>query len=300
LSDKESQLAKLMGELNERSTFADAQKIEIIALKTQVEALKAQLDAARNQLKGVERRPDLERALSDKESQLSKLMGELNERSTLADAQKIEIITLKSEITTLKERLDGANNELKALEERRNSEHIELKSASQKLVEERGKFESFHHRVAELAQQLVAQSTQSKILGPRVEELEERLVEQSRLLHEREIELTHLRSEFEIARKAEADLRVALIEIDGREHIATQNLKAENAKLQAAFDRANGERVRLAHELANTHRPAEDLPAAARDVCIDATRRVAYGRVPRRTNLGPVRLVTGREDRGVR
>ena len=42
-----------MGELNERSTLADAQKIEIIALKTQVEALKAQLDVARNQSKGV-------------------------------------------------------------------------------------------------------------------------------------------------------------------------------------------------------------------------------------------------------
>lgn len=292
LSDKESQLAKLMGELNERSTLADAQKIEIIALKTQVEALKAQLDAARNQLKGVERRPDLERALSDKESELAKLMGELNERSTLADAQKIEIITLKAEITTLKERLDGANNELKAVEERRNSEHIELKTASQKLVEERGKFESFHHRVAELAQQLVAQSTQDKILGPRVEELEERLVEQSRLLNEREIELTHLRSEFEIARKAEADLRVALIEIDGREHIATQNLKAENAKLQSALDRANGERMRLAYELANKNRLAEEPCAVERNVAADGTRGVVFGLSSRRADLRPVRLVT--------
>ena len=46
----------------------------------------------------MERRPDLERALSDKELELAKLMGELNERSTLADAQKIEIIALKTEI----------------------------------------------------------------------------------------------------------------------------------------------------------------------------------------------------------
>ena len=299
LSDKESQPAKLMGELNERSTLADAQKIEIIALKTQVEALKAQLDAARNQSKGVERRPDLERALSDKESELAKLMGELNERSTLADAQKIEIITLKSEITTLKERLDRASNELKAVEERRNSEHIELKMASQKLIEERGKFESFHHRVAELGQQLVAQSTQDKILGPRVEELEERLVEQSRLLNEREIELTHLRSEFEIARKAEADLRVALIEIDGREHIATQNLKAENAKLQSALDRANGERMRLAYELANKNRQAEEPCAAERKVAADGTRGVVFGLSSRRADLRPVRLVTRDEDRGI-
>ena len=299
LSDKESQPAKLMGELNERSTLADAQKIEIIVLKTQVEALKAQLDVARNQSKGVERRPDLERALSDKESELAKLMGELNERSTLADAQKIEIITLKSEITTLKERLDRASNELKAVEERRNSEHIELKMASQKLIEERGKFESFHHRVAELGQQLVAQSTQDKILGPRVEELEERLVEQSRLLNEREIELTHLRSEFEIARKAEADLRVALIEIDGREHIATQNLKAENAKLQSALDRANGERMRLAYELANKNRQAEEPCAAERKVAADGTRGVVFGLSSRRADLRPVRLVTRDEDRGI-
>jgi hypothetical protein len=31
-----------------------------------------------------------------------------------------------------------------------------------------------------------------------------------------ELELKHLRGEIEIARKAEADLRVAIIEIDGR------------------------------------------------------------------------------------
>src|SRR5450432_3845991 len=39
LSDKEAELAKLMGELDERSGLAEAQKIYIVALKTQVEAL---------------------------------------------------------------------------------------------------------------------------------------------------------------------------------------------------------------------------------------------------------------------
>ena len=66
---------------------------------------------------------------------------------------------------------------------------------------------------------------------------------QSRLLNERESELEHLRGEIEIARKAEADLRIAMIEIDSRELAATQNHKAEKAKLQAALDRANGERM---------------------------------------------------------
>ena len=64
MSAKELQLANVMEELNERSTLADVQKIEIIALKTQVEVLKAQLDGASNELKAAEeRRPDLEARL---------------------------------------------------------------------------------------------------------------------------------------------------------------------------------------------------------------------------------------------
>jgi len=309
LSDKESELARLMGQLSEQSTLADAQKIEIIALKMQVEALKTPLGEARIELKAVERRSDVERALSDKESELTNLMSQLNERSTLADAQKIEIIALKTEIETLKGRLDGASNELKAVEERRNSESLELKAATDKLMDERRKFEDFHRRVSKLVQQLVVQSIEDKVLSRRVQELENRLVEQSQQLNEREIELTHLRGEIEIARKSEADLRLAIIEIDGRENIATQKLKAEKIKLQAALDRANGERVRLAYELANMKQRAAEPWAtkgevnASRDCVNDAvagrTRRVAYGRLPRRTNLGSVALVTGHEDRGV-
>jgi chromosome segregation ATPase len=296
LSEKESRLAKLMDELNQRSRLADAQKIEVNALKTQVEALKAQLDS---ELTAAERTADVERTLSEKESELAKLVRELNERSTLADSQNIEINALKTEIEELKGRLDVASNELKAVEEHRNSERLKLKAASDTLMDERGKFEDFHRRVDKLVQQLMAQSTKEKMLSRRAEELEKRLLEQSQLLNEREIELTHLRGEFEIARKAEADLRVALIEVDSREDIAMQKLETENGKLKAALDRANGERVRLTYELANKNRQAED-PRAAGDIGTDGTQRVAYGRLPRRTNLRPVRLVTGHDDRGVR
>jgi hypothetical protein len=45
--------------------------------------------------------------------------------------------------------------------------------------------------------------------------------------------------------------RRAIIEIDGHAKRATQNHEAEKAKLQAALDRANGERAQLAYELAN-------------------------------------------------
>jgi chromosome segregation ATPase len=296
LSEKESQLAKLTNELNERSRLADAQKIEINALRTQVEALTGQLDS---ELKAAERRADVGRTLSVKELKLAKLMDELNERSTLARAQSMEINALKTEIEELKRSLDVASDELKAVEEHRNSERLELKAASDRLMDESVRFENFHRRVDKLVQQLMAQSMEDKMLGRRAEELEKRLLEQSQLLNEREIELAHLRGEFEITRKAEADLRVALIEVDSRENIATQKLEAENAKLKAALDRANGERVRLNYELANRNRQADDRWAAG-DVGTDGTQRVSYGRLPRRNNLGPIRLITGHEDRGVR
>ena len=72
----------MTNELNKRSTLADAQKIEINALRTQVEALKEQLDS---ELKAAERRANVGRTLSEKELKLAKLMDELNERSTLAE-----------------------------------------------------------------------------------------------------------------------------------------------------------------------------------------------------------------------
>src|SRR5262249_15001279 len=67
-SDKDSKLAKLIAELDERSALGDAQKVEIIALKTQVDAKAAAMQ-------------ETERTLSEKES--AKLMTELDERSAL-------------------------------------------------------------------------------------------------------------------------------------------------------------------------------------------------------------------------
>src|SRR5262249_2768026 len=152
--------------------------------KMQVEALKAPLGEASNELKAVERRSDVERALSNKESELANLMIQLNEQSTLADVQKIEIIALKTEIEALKGRLDGASNEWKAVEERGKSESLELEEATDKLMDERRKFEDFHRRVSKLVQQLVVQGIEDKILSRRLQELENRLVEQSQQLNE--------------------------------------------------------------------------------------------------------------------
>ena len=86
-------------------------------------------------------------------------------------------------------------------------------------------------------------------------DLENRLAEQSRLLEASECERKQLREEVEAARKTEAERRSAVVmEIDN-------HAKAEKAKLQAALDRANGDRTRLAYELATAKRQAQLLKA---------------------------------------
>jgi predicted component of type VI protein secretion system len=90
----------------------------------------------------------------------------------------------------------------------------------------------------------------NEVLGCQVQLLQSRL-------NESKSELKHLRGEIDNARKAEADLHKVVVEIHDRAQVATQHLEAEKAKLQAALDRVNGERVRLAYDLANMKRQAD-------------------------------------------
>lgn len=101
-----------------------------------------------------------------------------------------------------------------------------------------------------------------EILRYRVQYLENRVVEQSRRLDQSDMELKHLSDELEIALNAEADLRSALIEIDGRANAALQSVEAEKTKLQAALDRANGERARLTYELSVAKRQPASMQRA--------------------------------------
>jgi len=79
----------------------------------------------------------------DKESELTKLNGESEERSPLANAQEIEVIALKTQVEAPKKALDGVSAESRAIEDYRTAERIELKSANEELIKERGEFEAF-------------------------------------------------------------------------------------------------------------------------------------------------------------
>jgi chromosome segregation ATPase len=266
LSAKESEQAGLIGELNERSTLSEARTSEIQGLNAEVRTLTGRLDEACNALNAAEDHrlaltaavENAERALSEKEFERAKLIGELNERSTFADRQAKELLALKAYVGALKERLDAADTELQTVEDRRAADRLELDSAIGEVMGERARFVSFHGRVAALVEQLLEQTSEDKNLARRARDLENRLVEQSRLLEASELERKHLREEIEAALKTEAERRSAVItEVDN-------HAKAEKAKLQAALDRANGDRTRLAYELASAKRQVELIRARER------------------------------------
>ena len=261
-----------LAELGKKGDAINRLKIELGEKTATIFALEARDKALRDQLRATEEEfavktstmLEAQRALSDKEAELARLIGALDERSSQAESQKVEIVALRTQVDALKERLDTAGNELRVVEDRRDSERVELRAATQELSEERGKVENLGRRVSELEQQLVAQTTEAELLGRRAHDLENRLGEQSRLLNESEFELKHLRQEMDVARKTEADLRAAIIELDGRTSSATQKLRTENAQLLAELERTKDERDRAARDLGSMKREAEENWASER------------------------------------
>jgi chromosome segregation ATPase len=261
-----------LAELGKKGDAINRLKMELGEKTATIFALEARDKALRDQLRATEDEVtaktgvmhDAERSLSDKQAELTKLLDELDERSTLADSQKIEIVALKTQVDALKDRLTDAGNEVKAVEDRRDAERVELKHATQELGEERGRVENLGRRTSELEQQLVAQTTEAEILGRRAQDLENRLGEQSRLLTQSDFELNQLRGEMLNARKSENDLRTAIAEIGDRAGTAHEKLKSEKTQLQSELERATDERDRLARDLAKMKRDTEENWASER------------------------------------
>jgi chromosome segregation ATPase len=261
-----------LAELGKKGDAINRLKIELGEKTATIFALEARDKALRDQLRATEDEiaaktsamHDAQRAFSDKQADLAKMMGDLDEKSTFTEAQKVEIIALKTQVEALKERLTTASNDVRVAEDRREVERSALKAATQELEEERGKVENLGRRVGELEQHLAAQTTEAEILGRRAHDLENRLGEQSKLLTESEFELKQLRGEIETARKTEGDLRAAVAELDTRANSAHETLRAEKTQLQAELDRTRDERSRLANDLASMKRETEESWASER------------------------------------
>ena len=118
-----------LAELGKKGDAINRLKIELGEKTATIFALEARDKALRDQLRTTEEEfsiktsamLDAQRALSDKEAELAKLMGALDERSSIAESQKVDIVSLKTQVDALKDRLTGASNDLRTVEDRRDS-----------------------------------------------------------------------------------------------------------------------------------------------------------------------------------
>jgi chromosome segregation ATPase len=96
LGKKTDAINQLKKELGEKTTA-------IAALETREKNLRDQLRATEEEfaLKSSSLR-EAERALADKKAELTKLVAELGERSILADSQRVELASVRTQIETMK------------------------------------------------------------------------------------------------------------------------------------------------------------------------------------------------------
>jgi chromosome segregation ATPase len=133
---KESEIARLIAELDERLTLSEAQTSEMRSLKAEVESITGRLDETSQVLNTAEDGRDAltvavenaERALTAKESELTRLACELNENSKLSEAQANEILGLKAEVESLTARFDETSKAVNTAEDQRHA----LTSAAEK------------------------------------------------------------------------------------------------------------------------------------------------------------------------
>ena len=261
-----------LAELGKKSDAINQLKKELGEKTAAIFALEARDKTLRDQLRASEEEFELkssalreaERTLSDKEAELAKLLSELGERSVVADAQRVELAALHTQIEAMKVSVADYESAVKETEERMARERREAEATTEELNHARGKLDSLAVRTSELERQLVVQKAEAEILSRRVQELEARLTDQGRLLAEREFEVDRLRGELDGARTVESDLRGELSAVGSRSSSAADRFRSEISHLEAQLSTAVDERGKLQREVTTLKREAETSWAAER------------------------------------
>ncbi|MFD2181892.1 hypothetical protein [Rhodoplanes azumiensis] len=234
LGRKSMAIARLRQELDEKTAA-------LAAIEARERALQEQLQSTEHEytLKS-DKAQTVERVLVGKEAELAKLTAALTERSSVSDSQRIEIATLKTQIESLKSRVEQAQHDLKDTKTRLDRERA---AAAAELAQERTRATELGTRAAELERQLAEQTGEADGLGKRIRELEERLTEQGRMLVEREYD----------ARKAREEAAGAV-----------EGSRGEAARLEQELAAARAENARLQQELLAVRKGTEESWAAER------------------------------------
>ena len=260
-----AELGKKTDAINQLKKELGEKTAAIFALEARDKTLRDQLRASEEefQIKSGSLR-EAERQLADKESEFTKLLGELGERSLVADTQRTEIAAFRTQVDAMKISVADYERAVAETESRLSRERTDAETAARDLAEARAKLGDLGTRTADLERQLFVHQTEAEVLNRRVQELENRLGDQGRLLAEREYQLDRTQSELEAARKIEADLRSELSTSGIRSTGAVDRFRAEISQLEAQLAAAIEERTKLQREIGTMKRDAESTWAAER------------------------------------
>jgi chromosome segregation ATPase len=261
-----------LAELGKKSDAINRMKIELGEKNATIFALEAREKAVKEQLRATEEEFNAktealraaEQALTDKQNELGKINAELSDRSIMAESRQVELVTVRTQIEQLKNRVGDAEKEFTATQARLTQERSESETASRELAEARGQVENLSQRVTDLDRQLIVQVKEAEMLSSRVADLEGRLATQGKLLAERDYENNQLRQSSETAARTIKELRDEIAAVNGGKSPAIEKLRAEKAAVEEQLRIARDERGKLQRDINAIQQQAESSWATER------------------------------------
>src|SRR6476646_2991664 len=262
-----------LAELGKKSDAINRMKIELGEKNATIFGLEAREKAVNEQLRAngeefaakTEMLRNAEKALTDKQGELSKINHELSDRSMTADSRQVELIAVRTQIDELKGRVGDAEKEFAATQTRLAQERSESENATRELTDARSRVENLSQRVTDLDRQLIVQVKEAEMLGTRVTDLETRLATQGKLLAEREYENNQLKQTNTAAERIMVDLRNEVATLSGGGNSAAiEKVRSEKAAVEEQLRVARDERAKLQREINAIQQQAESSWATER------------------------------------
>ena len=262
-----------LAELGKKSDAINRMKVELGEKNATIFSLEAREKAVKEQLRATEEEfaaktemlRSAELALSEKQSELGKINSELSDRSMVAESRQVELVTVRTQIEELKNRVGDAEQEIALTHARLAQERTESENATRELGDARSRVENLSQRVTDLDRQLIGQVKEAEMLGSRVNDLEARLATQGKLLAEREFENNQLRQANETADRTVKELRVEIAALhEGGRSPGFEKLRAEKAAVEEQLRIARDERSKLQRDINAIQQQAESSWATER------------------------------------
>jgi len=261
-----------LAELGKKTDAINRMKVELGEKNATIFALEAREKAVKEQLRATEEEfvtktealRQAEKALTDKQGELARINAELNDRTTMAETRKVELVAVHTQIDALKDRVGDAEKEFAATQVRLEHERGQSEAASRDLAEARSRVENLSQRVTDLDRQLIVQVKEAELLGNRVNDLETRLSTQGKLLAERDYEVNQLRQAKDASDRTIKELRDELTLTNSGSWPALDKLKTEKAAVEEQLRVARDERSKLQRDINAIQQQAESSWATER------------------------------------